>query len=379
MHGSGKAVLNIINQVLEKGVEVHIVLPEAKGNLFSTLNRLNIGLSILPVAVSVWPKLYRPLDYLIYPLRIVRLFVMSLYFYTKLLSLTKKVNPDIIHTNIGVVNTGYFVSKKLGINHVWHVREYQDLDFGWTPFPSKRVYENFLKDSINHPIVITNGVYKHFNLHFDRKGKIIYDGVIDKTVVPQINSRKKNYFLFVGTISEGKGTFEAIQAFLEGCKDYPSYEFLIAGGGDVDYINRQKKAFSTKKGFSRVKFLGYRTDISKLMAESIGLIVPSKFEGFGFITTEAMYNGCLVIGKNTGGTKEQFDNGLNCTGSEIGIRYNKTEDLAQILKQICTSGITPYLSKLRDAQRTVLEMYSTQKNASEIYNLYNKIVSSNYD
>ena len=45
------------------------------------------------------------------------------------------------------------------------------------------------------------------------------------------------------------------------------------------------------------------------MSKALALFVPSSFEGFGFITVEAMFCGCLVIGRNTGGTKEQFDNG----------------------------------------------------------------------
>jgi glycosyltransferase involved in cell wall biosynthesis len=38
------------------------------------------------------------------------------------------------------------------------------------------------------------------------------------------------------------------------------------------------------------------------MAHATALIVSSYHEGFGFITVEAMFNGCLVIGNNKGGT-----------------------------------------------------------------------------
>lgn len=57
------------------------------------------------------------------------------------------------------------------------------------------------------------------------------------------------------------------------------------------------------------------------MSKAQALIVASRFEGFGFITTEAMWNDCLVIGKNIAGTKEQFDNGVAETGHEIGLRF----------------------------------------------------------
>lgn len=49
------------------------------------------------------------------------------------------------------------------------------------------------------------------------------------------------------------------------------------------------------------------------MNRATALIVPSPFEAFGLITAEAMFNKCLVIGKDTAGTKEQFDNGQKNT------------------------------------------------------------------
>ena len=58
----------------------------------------------------------------------------------------------------------------------------------------------------------------------------------------------------------------------------------------------------------------------------LGLIVPSKCEGFGLVTVEGMLNGSLVVGKDTGGTKEQFDNGKSFCGKEIGLRYNTEKD-----------------------------------------------------
>ena len=44
-------------------------------------------------------------------------------------------NPDIIHTNTGVIHEGLKVAKRLKIPHVWHLREYQDKDFNWEAFP----------------------------------------------------------------------------------------------------------------------------------------------------------------------------------------------------------------------------------------------------
>lgn len=42
------------------------------------------------------------------------------------------------------------------------------------------------------------------------------------------------------------------------------------------------------------------------MNRATALIVPSPFEAFGLITAEAMFNKCLVIGKDTAGTKNNL-------------------------------------------------------------------------
>lgn len=91
-----------------------------------------------------------------------------------LLKVVKSFSPDIIHTSSGVVQEGFFVSKMLSIPHVWHLREYQDKDFGFQFYPSKRVFESFLRKSFSIPI--TQDIQKHFNLS-EMNSKVIYDGV----------------------------------------------------------------------------------------------------------------------------------------------------------------------------------------------------------
>lgn len=39
-------------------------------------------------------------------------------------------NIDIVHTNTGAITIGLAVAKKLQAKHVWHLREFQDIDFG---------------------------------------------------------------------------------------------------------------------------------------------------------------------------------------------------------------------------------------------------------
>jgi glycosyltransferase involved in cell wall biosynthesis len=104
------------------------------------------------------------------------------------------------------------------------------------------------------------------------------------------------------------------------------------------------------------------------------LIVPSRAEGFGFITAEGMFSGALVIGKNVRGTKEQFDNGNTETGQEIAIRYETEAELTQYLAEVSQNGIEPYLTMIQAGQHTAVQLYSIESHQNAVWDLYCEIV-----
>src|SRR5206468_877378 len=96
-----------------------------------------------------------------------------------------------------------------------------------------------------------------------------------------------------------------------------------------------------------VRLLGQRDDINDLMAKSTALIVPSIFEGFGRTTAEAIFNGCFVIGKNSGGTREIVEK-IN-----YGLLYDDEEELIEAMEAIVIKGIESYFPLLYEAQKKV--------------------------
>ncbi len=198
MHGSGKALFNIIEAMILKGVDVFIILPKANGALFDKIKKLKINYFLGPVEAWVWQNLKTKRDYILFSYRILRLLINSILFYIKLLFIAKEFKPDVIHTNVGVVHLACFVAKILNIPHVWHIREYQNLDFGWTPFPSKKSFQKKLLSSNNYPIAITKEIYEHHNLQLNCNAKNIYDGIFEAAVVPEIKEQKKTISFLLG-------------------------------------------------------------------------------------------------------------------------------------------------------------------------------------
>ena len=104
----------------------------------------------------------------------------------------------------------------------------------------------------------------------------------------------------------------------------------------------------------------------------MALVVSSPSEGFGFITVEAMLNGCLVIGRNTAGTKEQFDNGLNKYGQDIALRFDDSNQLLSHMKHVMDSS---ELQMRRLAYQLVVEKYSIQLHIKQLLKFYNRILN----
>lgn len=371
LYGSGNALFNIVQRLCSKE-KVIVVLPR-KGLLSEKLSSLGIECFFAPIRLSIYPPAKSIRDIILYFPRLVRMLIYNYISFLKVIKIIEKVRPDIIHTNVGPVHIGSFAARLKKIPHIWHIREFQDLHFGWIPFPTKE----FLTKELNHPnnfkIAITNAIFNHTNLNI--KAKVLYDGVFSTSNIPEINKRKKKYFLFVGILEDAKGINEAIEAFIEISSKYNDYQLLIAGSGNVNYVKMLQFKADKAMISEKVVFLGFRNDVYKLMAEASAILVCSRFEGFGFITAEAMFNGCLVIGKDTAGTKEQFDNGFEMWKQEIGIRYTENKELVLAIEEVCKNGIEPYLDTINKAQKTVVEMYSLEKNVQKLIDIYHEILN----
>lgn len=284
----------------------------------------------------------------------------------------KSFEPDIIHTNTSTNLFGYILARICKIPHVMHLREYMRLDHNFEYIPSKSFFNNLLKWNMNYNIAITPDINEYFlNL---KNTTTIYDGVISNKLVPDINSQKKeNQILFVGRLCDTKGVKDAISSF---CKaGTKKHKLLIAGTGDDLYIRELKQITKNFNKEDNVIFLGYHSDVYELMQKSKAIIVASRFEAFGFITAEAMYNGCIVIGKNTAGTKLQFDNGILETKNEIGFRYTTLVELTEAIQSVCDSDYYIFNNMRSLAQATVLNLYTKENSAKKVFDFYNAILT----
>ncbi len=328
----------------------------------------------VPFIFNIYPKSDTIRDKLSFLPKLIYKKILLHIAYNRLLKIVKSEKPDIIHTNVGVVQTGFKVAQKLGIPHIYHLREFQDLDFGMKIMPSFERFTESLKQSGNYNICITRSIQRHF-LMDDRNSVVIYNGVKHNNYVPP-SKKKENCFLFVGRLDPSKGADEVIKAFLSMKSHHDDLKLYLAGEAtNALYKQQLLDLVIDAKMEDKIVFLGNRSDVDELMSKSLALIVASKNEAFGLISAEAQFNKCLFVGKRTSGTDEQIENGLKITGLEAGIGYSTIEELANIMENI-SENLNRYEATVDSAEITAKTLYSIESCSNNIYSLYETIVNS---
>lgn len=366
LQGAGYALINILKGVIRHGIEPVLLLPQ-QGPISDVAKKLGIKCYYHKCYNSTYPAFNNIKDYILFPIRLLFTCLTNYLAQRNLERITRIEKPDLIHSNTGVIRFGAKVAKKHKIPHIWHIREYQTLDFNWIPIGGIKYQKKLYSEKNNHCISITKDVFNYFQLD-NSKDVVIYDGVFSEDIKRPIIS-KGNYFLFVGCLKVGKGILDVIDAFDKVANELPSdIELWLAGNDEVNIKNVIQKTACPQK----IKYLGFRKDVYELMANAKALIVPSMNEGFGFITAEAMLNHCLVIGRNTGGTKEQFDNGVRQTGKEIGLRFSTNQELSNIINVVANSD-NDYIDLIARAHKVVLSLYRTDINIENLIDYYSQV------
>lgn len=363
--GATKSFLILMRQVRAHGHQVAVVLPDADG-IKPLLDQEGVPTYIAPLRFDTYPPQASLRDYVLWLPRLAYRQWLNARAVRRLRRMVSAFSPDIIHTNVSVVDTGRRLAARLHVPHIHHFREYADLDFGLRYFPSKA----YMRRHVQYAISITRGVAEHHGLSGRETSRTIYNGIMPRQESCPARG-KADYWLYAGRLEPTKGIEELLQAYAHSASSIP---LRVAGAAGQEAYARYLRGLAISLGVAdRVEFLGARDDVLSLMQQAKALVVPSRFEAFGRCMAEAMFVGCPVIGKNTGGTREQMDNGLQHTGHEIALRYETEEQLAHVLAHYDTL----YNEKMRlGAFDTVNALYTNEENARRILSFYDDILKA---
>ena len=371
--GATKAIMSLLENLMPRGVEPIVVVPDRDG-ICSTLKAKGIETYVLCYKHNTYPDLRSAKDAILFVPRVLGRLWLNWKATSQLIRLLRERKVELVHTNVSVIDIGRRAAHRLGLPHVYHFREYADL-VGFRYMPSKKLFYSSITTEKDYSICITRGI-QDYHHQMGPHARVIYDGVKDK-VASMPDVQKENYFLYAGRIEPNKGLADLLEAYNEALQSAPSLPMLKVAGASADEVYmRQVTSFVESHHLEqRVEFLGECDNIDGLMQRAVALIVPSRFEGFGFCMAEAMFNGCIVVGYNDTGTKEQFENGEQLTGAPIGYPYNNRAELRDRLVELSSARQTELNPVRERAFHVVNELYTTEKSARQVYEFYQHILT----
>lgn len=287
----------------------------------------------------------------------------------KIERILKNEKIDIVHMNALTCYIAANVAAKWDIKLVWHIREFLDEDLNIHLFHKEKCYDLIRKSK--KIIAVSKAVKEKYRELFYNI-QVVYNGVNCSRFFynRKILQNETIEIILVGRIVEGKGQFELVQAInmlhhdiknkvhcnLVGSVENQQYYFQI-----VEYV---KENNLTKN----VHLVKYTDKIEEYLQKADVLCSCSKMEAFGRTTIEGMLANCLVIGSNTGATKEIITHGK----SGLIYEYGNAESLQSCIEYIFNNrNEACYMARM--GQKEAKEKYSDERNAMEILKIYDDI------
>lgn len=366
LSGANKSLLSIIENLKNK-IEFSVLVNSVNGDLVNELKKNEI--KIIDTKYEWWYAKKRSQLYK----NIIHYAVDISKYYShrkidkKILSKIENEKFDIIYTNTSTVEFGAIIARKLGIPHIWHMREFGKEDFNFIPLVNKEYMKEKLNEA-NSIIVISEALKKKYSQFVnEEKIKVVYNGfnISKLTVEPRQHDLSNEInILIAGQVCEAKGQNQAIEATNKLREKGLNIKLYIAGDIDKSYIN---KGLHKCNDTSYIEQLGMVKDMKKLRDKMDIELVCSKNEAFGRVTLEAMLHSIPVIGSNAGGTLELIDN------EKTGLLYNygDVNDLANKIEKLINDKEL-YESITRNAFKFA-KRFTIDRTTNEIYTIFKNI------
>ncbi|UZE95759.1 glycosyltransferase [Alkalimarinus alittae] len=263
----------------------------------------------------------------------------------------KDYNPDIVLTWMNRASGSTPAGKYILINrlgHYYNLKYYRHADY-W--------------------IGISKGICKHLIDGGMPKEKVFHipNFADEKPVKPLPRDSyntplDKPLILAAGRLHVNKG----FDILLKSLVNIPDATLWLAGSGPEE---DSLKALCSKLGLnSRVKFLGWRDDVTALMRTADVFVCPSRHEGLGSIVMESWAHRCPIIATRSQGPGEVIEDGYSGLLTDIDDVNQLTQAITSLL-----SDDTLKQQLIENASKVYAEGYSEDYIVSEYIRLFSLI------
>lgn len=188
---------------------------------------------------------------------------------------------------------------------------------------------------------------------------------------------KEIMLLFVGRLTAVKGAQNLVEAMPKILKDYPNTKLVILGVGELenDLRRRIKELNLGDKVVMRTEFVEEHERILHYAASDV-VVLPSFYEPFGIVCTEAMSMGKPVVvgAKGVSGFREQIvpEGDKQCG---VHIDPHNPEDIAWgVSAVLCCPEKREIMGK--NARERVLAEFTWEKIAKKTYSIYKGVIGN---
>ncbi|MCC6448229.1 MAG: glycosyltransferase family 4 protein [Chitinophagaceae bacterium] len=301
----------------------------------------------------------------------------------KLVSLLKKIKPDIVHSHLFDDSLPTVIASKIaGIKH--RIVTKQDTTFHWYYAPKAVKYDRLINKFATKLIAVSNEC-KDFIINCEKadpkKIVLIHHGIpLDKLsnatekhkteLISRFHLEQKVVVGTVARLIEWKGHRILLEVLEKLVNIYPTIVFLFAGEGELK--EEIIEIVRNKNLEKHVVLTGWidREQIPSLYAIMDIYIHAAKYEPFGFVIAEAMLNGTPVLSTKTGSALDAIQTGEN----GYLVDYDNVDQFVE--------GVTFLLNQPDrtiglKGKETATNMYSFQRMWDAHISLYHQCLNKN--
>lgn len=368
MAGANRSMLQLILELRDNyGVDPFVLLPEYHGQ--NRTLKDNLKDNKIPYKES-FISFFKKTDHSVYSRW------ETIISYRKIKRLAKELRPckfDLVHSNSSVFDFGGFLSRELGVNHVWHLRDFGDLDYSLTSVFGK-TYERLTYRNAEGFIAISDCIKNHFSTTIaPSKITTIYNGVNPKPNIPFASHQStKTQFLCAGIYGDAKNQLEILKAADILVHEFHLTDFHITtvGIGVDGYYAQTLRKYAAEHSIEQyVSILGEIDGIADLASTMDVGIMPSHNEAFGRVTVEYMLQNLAVIANDSGANTEIIENGK----SGLIYPHNDYRALAENMRQLILDK-SMLISLAGGGRQRAIDHFLSAYNSKAIYKLYQVVL-----
>jgi glycogen synthase len=284
--------------------------------------------------------------------------------------MTKKTNPDIVHTHDWMtLEAGVRAARhhrKPLIAHV-HATELDRTEFKPNPWILRRELAGLRK--ADHVLAVSgytrNLLVKEYGIRSD-KITVLHNGSSEAPHRRKhADTGRHPLVLFLGRLTVQKGVGYFIEAAKEVCRTRPDVRFVVAGEG---YLLPELIEKSVQLGLQdRIIFAGRVTgsEARKLYAKAACFVMPSVSEPFGLVALEAITHGAPVVLSRQSGASEVIHNSLL-------VDFWDTHKMADCILTVLREE--PLRREMHSQTPRILSNLTWHRQAKNILSVYDRVI-----